>query len=278
MCEFCVQHGEGEKWYLAAKNYSEDLLSDLKAQKFFAGAAGKLADIPNQLESFSRLPGFVKRAVSWGVTRKMKKLHFGQVVPIEDIDRILGFTNSVVRIACICRYAAGQRDARFCYGVSMAANTGVMGTLIAGWYDDFLKGPDVPSAEQLTRQEALGFMHDNEREGMCHTVWTFNTPFIGAICNCDQTDCLAMRATVGHGVRLLFRAEYVAETNPDLCVGCRACMRICQFGAKHFSLGRRKMEIDPHKCYGCGSCRSVCTKDAIIMRDRHAVAAAKALW
>ena len=30
MCEFCLKHGEGEKWYLQAKNYSEDLMSDLR--------------------------------------------------------------------------------------------------------------------------------------------------------------------------------------------------------------------------------------------------------
>ena len=26
MCQFCVQHGEGKKWYLAMKNYSHELL------------------------------------------------------------------------------------------------------------------------------------------------------------------------------------------------------------------------------------------------------------
>ena len=28
MCEFCIKHGEGKKWYLQAKNYAEDLLSE----------------------------------------------------------------------------------------------------------------------------------------------------------------------------------------------------------------------------------------------------------
>jgi hypothetical protein len=32
----------------------------------------------------------------------------------------------------------------------------------------------------------------NEQEGLCHTFWTFQTPFIGDICNCDLTDYLAM--------------------------------------------------------------------------------------
>jgi len=34
MCEFCMKHGEGKKWYLEAKNYSEDLLSDVRRVKF----------------------------------------------------------------------------------------------------------------------------------------------------------------------------------------------------------------------------------------------------
>ena len=34
MCEFCHQHGEGKKWYLQAKNYSDDLLSDVRRRKF----------------------------------------------------------------------------------------------------------------------------------------------------------------------------------------------------------------------------------------------------
>jgi hypothetical protein len=29
MCEFCLKHGEGEKWYLQAKNCSDGLLSDV---------------------------------------------------------------------------------------------------------------------------------------------------------------------------------------------------------------------------------------------------------
>ena len=45
MCEFCLKHGEGEKWYLQAKNYSEDLLSDLRRLKFL-----------EQLARFNALP------------------------------------------------------------------------------------------------------------------------------------------------------------------------------------------------------------------------------
>ena len=44
MCEFCVSHGDGEKWYLQAKNYSDDLLSDIKRQKFIKHFTGSSAE------------------------------------------------------------------------------------------------------------------------------------------------------------------------------------------------------------------------------------------
>ena len=34
VCEFCHKHGEGEKWYLSAKNYSLDLISDVRRRRF----------------------------------------------------------------------------------------------------------------------------------------------------------------------------------------------------------------------------------------------------
>lgn len=34
MCEFCHKHGEGKKWYLNARLYAEDLLSDLERRRY----------------------------------------------------------------------------------------------------------------------------------------------------------------------------------------------------------------------------------------------------
>ena len=121
-------------------------------------------------------------------------------------------------------------------------------------------------------------MREHEREGLCHTVWTVITPFIVGICNCDRSGCLAMRATVTHGIHMMFRAEYVAAADPGLCSGCRECMRVCQFDAISFSAARKKAEIDPKRCYGCGVCRAVCAKGAISLADRRTVDEAGNLW
>ena len=132
----------------------------------------------------------------------------------------------------------------------------------------FYPGPHVQELEVLSREEALAAFQSHELEGLCHSVWTFHTPFIGGICNCDRSDCLAMRCTVTQGIPVMFRGEYVAQVDPDLCVGCRDCLRLCQFGALAYSAANQKAVVDQRWCYGCGVCRSTCKKAAIHLQER----------
>ena len=281
MCEFCHKHGEGKRWYLQARNYSEDLLSDLQRRKFIAEffAHPETARRGEQrLSRLDRAPGFVQRAIRWRITHRMKQTHFGQVVPLEEVKRIFGFVTSIVRMACYCRQTTVGSEQRYCYGVSMAPQGGRMGEIIREIDASYLTGPTTSGLEALSQEEAIAAFKEHEQEGLCHTVWTFVAPFIGGICNCDRSDCMAMRFTVNHRVLIMFRSEFVAQVDEDLCHGCRSCMRVCQFGAIGYSAAQNKARIDPRQCYGCGVCRAVCPKDAIRLQERHTVPAAAALW
>ena len=281
MCEFCHKHGEGEKWYLRAENYSEDLLSDLKRRKFIGDFFSMTEEGPGLIEKLGKLrimPRFVKSAVVTHRVDRWKEMHYGQVLPIEDVERIFGFVSNVVRLPCYCRHINLGTEQRFCYGISLMPQGGEMFKIIKEIDMDYLTGPDTSGLEELTKEQALENFRQYEKEGLCHTVWTFVTPFIGGICNCDRSDCGAMQVTVTEGVPHMFRAEYVAEVNPELCNGCRQCMRVCQFGAIGYSAANKKIFIDPLRCYGCGICRATCTKDAIQLHDRASVPAAASLW
>jgi len=113
MCEFCLKHGEGKKWYLQAENYSDDLMSDIRRRKFienfFTDIESHKKDV-DRLEKLEKAPSFIRAIVARLISRKMKKVHYGQVVPIEDIEQIFGLVNSIVRVACICRSVCA-RDA-----------------------------------------------------------------------------------------------------------------------------------------------------------------------
>jgi ferredoxin len=282
VCEFCHKHGEGKKWYLQAQNYSEDLLSDLNRRKFiqeFFPRPEKYIEGLEKLEGLNRLPSFVKAVITPLMVNRQKKVHYGQVVPIEDVERIFGFVNSVVRLPCICRQATVCTEQRYCYGVSMVpSKESQFGQIIRAIDADYLTGPNTGGLEVLSKEEALTNLRELEKKGLCHTVWTFITPFIGGICNCDRSDCLAIRTTVTLGFPVMFRAEYVAGVNPDLCNGCRQCMRVCQFGAIGYGIAHEKVVIDPRRCFGCGICRATCTKNAIRLLERIAVPETAKLW
>jgi Pyruvate/2-oxoacid:ferredoxin oxidoreductase delta subunit len=284
MCEFCLRHGEGEKWYLQAKNYSEDLLSDIRRIRFIQGFADpKTLEMETKkaargFESLEKTPWLIRSLYTRLISRRMKKVHFGQVLPIEDVERIFDFTNSIVRVACICRKFSLGLEKRYCYGISLGPNGGKLRDLFEPHEKDFSGGVNDKRFEMLTKEEALELFRGYELEGLCHTVWTFHTPFIGGICNCDRVDCLAMRSTITHEVPAFFRAEYVAEIDRDLCTGCRQCMRLCQFGALTYSTSVEKSFVDQRRCYGCGICRSACKADAIRLLDRASSPVAANLW
>ncbi len=284
MCEFCLKHGEGKKWYLQAKNYSDDLLSDVRRRRFieeFADPrriAQEVADSAQRTARLKNAPRFIQGLVGRLVTRKMKRVHFGQVVPIEEVEQILGFTNSIVRVACICRHVLLGKEKRYCYGISLAPNGGKLAEIVRGLSTSAPGGLDVNRFEALTKEEAVSAFHAHEHEGLCHTVWTFHTPFIGGICNCDRADCLAMRSTVTHGIPVMFRAEFVAAVDPDVCTGCRECLRLCQFGGLTYSPSNRKAVVDQRWCYGCGICRAACKQGAVRLEERAKSPVAAGLW
>jgi ferredoxin len=282
VCEFCLKHSsEGRKWYLEANNYSEDLLSDIRRQKFireFGNAEDDMNSGLDRLEKLDRAPRFVRSVVKRSITARMKKHHFGQVVPIEDVERIFEFINSIIRVPCICRHVTVGEEKRYCYGVSLGPDGGKLAELMGELPEGFYGGPEAVGSEQLSKETALEQFRSYEKEGLCHTVWTFRSPFIGGVCNCDRADCMAMKMTVEREIPVMFRAEYIAEVDTDACTGCRACMRVCQFGAIGYSASLEKAVIDKRHCYGCGICRSVCSADAISLGDRTADPVASRYW
>jgi Pyruvate/2-oxoacid:ferredoxin oxidoreductase delta subunit len=281
VCEFCHQHGEGKKWYLGAQNYSEDLLSDLRRRKFiedFFALPEHLKKGERILTILDRFPAFFTRSVRRKITGKQMVNHFGQVVPIEDVEKILDLATSVVRLACICRQVMLGSEQRYCYGLSLEPQGGEMVNILKKIDANYLIGPQTGGLEYLTREEALKQMRKCELDGLCHSIWSFITPFIGGLCNCSLPGCMAMRTSLLHKTPVMFRAEYVGLVDEEKCVGCGECVRICPFDAYMPHQNGDKAKVTIKKCYGCGICRSVCPNQAISLVDRASVPEASGLW
>ena len=109
-------------------------------------------------------------------------------------------------------------------------------------------------------------------------MYTFGTPYLGGICNCDYPDCAGIRTAQDLGVKTLWKGHYVADVDSDRCNGCALCARRCQFDALSFSPSTQMAYIDPLKCFGCGLCRNVCKPNAIAMVERASLPAVAEVW
>jgi len=69
-------------------------------------------------------------------------------------------------------------------------------------------------------------------------------------------------------MQVMFKSEYIAKIDPINCIGCRSCLKLCQFGAIEYSSIAGNCFINPLKCYGCGVCRTACDQELITLEDK----------
>ncbi len=284
MCQFCKEHGEGKKWYLQMRNYSEALLHEpiSNEQQAISGASTRHAWVTGLIRSFTmpamghdippeNLGGPEAPEEGFNEAEELRRsqmVHFGQVVPIEDVEKIIDQVDSITRMPCGCRYlTTGKSNCRYCFGIAID-RLGILG--------EFLNASS--SLELMGKDKAKAIIRKFDREGLMHSVWTGVSPYVIGLCNCDR-DCGAYKSYIEmRGTPMFFRAEYLCQVDWELCRGCKLCMQQCQFGAMFYSSALEKVYIDPSRCFGCGVCRAVCNKDAIMLVPRETHPLAADLW
>jgi NAD-dependent dihydropyrimidine dehydrogenase PreA subunit len=278
MCQFCVEHGEGKRWYLQAKNYAYDLDSDLKRREyvleFISGFDAMRSKAITAGEMLGKLPAPVARLGKNAISRSMQKNHFGQPLPLEDCEQVLDMATSITVIPCVCRMHERNRAAE---EVCILVTAKPVIPLLAEGFADYDGGPELDYFHTMTKDAAMALLRSCEERGLMHSIWTFQTPFTAAICNCNSSSgCMAMKMTAGYDIKLMWRGEDVAAIDDDRCTRCGKCARICPF--ESISTGRGKVTLHAEKCWGCGVCRSACASNAIALTERSLVPSVANLW
>ena len=278
MCQFCVQHGDGERWYLQAANYAADLESDLARRGYVISFIGDFeanrAKVLAGVKALRAVPTPVAARMRERASAHMQENHFGQPVPNEECEKIFRIATSIVRIPCLCR---GERSAED--GVCLVTTVRPVDDVLAEGWASYEDGPDVSSFERLDRESALALLRRCEERGLAHTVWTFKTPFIAAVCNCDlASGCMAMNLTLKHDVKVMWKGEWVARLSEDACTSCGACVPACPFGALTEARNGGSVVFSDRACWGCGTCRSACATGALTLAERREVPALATDW
>jgi ferredoxin len=280
MCTFCVNHGDGKRWYLNAQNYAADLESDLRRRGFMVGFVQGFEksrkSIAVGLGALRLLPRPIRQPIAASVSRTQQREHFGQPVSLEDCEKILDLATQVTRLPCVCRGAMqpGSNAASCCLVVTATPHDGVVREVFQGYQG----GPEAEGFEKLTKAEALVLLRRCEEEGLAHTAWTFHTPFVAALCNCDlPSGCLAMNVQLRGGVRVMWKGEDVARLDADRCTGCAQCLPACPFGALR-KVAKGQVALDRQGCWGCGTCRAHCARGALALEPRALAPDVAASW
>jgi NAD-dependent dihydropyrimidine dehydrogenase PreA subunit len=275
---WCERYGEGyERWYLNPANYARRLYKIRKEEIEAAGAESN----PQAAGGMLGVGRDFLEACDRGDTETVERLrkaahdfswtiHFGQVVTLEEVNKVLEFMYPIGLMTCACRRSmrgVPDNENFTCIG---------MGPGMYKWerWPDTYRGGLV----FLTPDEAKEALDSMNRRGLVHCLYTFGTPYLGGLCNCDYPDCGGLRTVLDMGVRVVWKGHYIAEVDTEQCNGCALCPKRCQFGALNFSPSGLKAYIDPMKCFGCGLCRNVCKVDAIRMVDRATLPTVANVW
>lgn len=251
MCEFCIQHGAGKKWYLAAKNYANELARsegrELFIKDFFKKYKRNYGRNLYKIDIARKIP-FVKGYAEMKIQNYFSHKHAGQVISLEDAITICSIPGRVSVIDCPCQKYISGKGERKC--------------ILFGATADIVENiPEFSHIYDMDFEDAVELLGSVETEGKIHTVWTFKTPYIGAICNCHQRECLLFHLKNKYQfAEIISKGHEIAVIDSDMCNGCGKCIAVCQFGGVIVRDG--KAEINSN-CHGCGVCRGFCPVGAI---------------
>ena len=279
MCDLCMKHGAGGKWYLNAEHYSNSIAEKYNLRDFLMEQYKNFEQI-----SVRKVHGF--NAVGMGYKLKMPIIgrivkytaekmlhstkpptnpfraegHIGQIVPLEDAIAILQTcaAEPIIEKNCMCRYMSrGIKEA-------CCINFGVMSEIVD-------KLPRfIPEKDKyfLTRQQAIDRFTEHNKKGYIGSIWFGPFPYINNLCSCASPECAGIRPRFDFGIKSIYKAEYIVDYNPDACNGCRACVAMCQFKAIEYNHTLKRITVDHGKCYGCGVCRHACKQKALYLKPR----------
>ncbi|WP_258361137.1 4Fe-4S dicluster domain-containing protein [Moorella sulfitireducens] len=269
MCRYCVEFGNGTKWYLNPENYRRELY-EAKGHAYgfnMLAGAGKNTFETGSLVHFEDQTPDYKNAMAGQVAVDLMTQHSGQVVPLEDAVKILEMVpgDRFLLMHCSCRRYFGHGDVYSCLFFEPAVEKALA------------ERPWETDSKIITKEEAIKMEYEWDKKGLIHNVLDVGTDADGkppiVMCHCNATDCMPtnLRLALGHR-HALRKGEYVAKVDLAKCrEGCKsfpACVARCNFGAIKYNPLEKVVYLEPTLCFGCGLCRAVCPTKAIELVDR----------
>jgi electron transport complex protein RnfB len=130
--------------------------------------------------------------------------------------------------------------------------------LVFGWGVDYYERNGL--GRRISMDEALAILKKAEETGL--VLQPSNSEEIINICCCCGDCCQVLQHLKRHPRPAdVASAPFVAQVDPEACIGCEICLDRCQMEALQVKEG--VVAIDANRCIGCGLCVSTCSGEAL---------------
>jgi len=277
MCKYCVEYGNGTKWYLNPENYNPEILNN-----------------PGHIVGYSNLTGTSRNSYEWGEGEMQQPVELfnepylnyavdtmlqqaGQVISLEEAMQVIDVApgDRFLLQHCGCRRYFGFGDFYGCM-----------------FFDTFIERtkeerPWETDSKIISKDEARQLCRDYYAKGLVISIFDCGTDTDGKtplnLCFCNAFDCQAYKARQYRGATAEFnKGESVAVVDPKKCAkGCKneaPCIMKCQYGAIQYSPLKDIVTVNQFQCFGCGLCRTACKYGALKLVDRMTFPALVDVW
>lgn len=266
MCKYCVEYGNGTKWYLNPDNYKTDILYTDGHKNGFLNLTGSNRNTYEWSKTHNP-----EMDLSYGASANVALdtmfQHAGQVIPLEDALKIVDIApgERFMLQHCGCRRYFGHGDFYGCLFFESSVDRNLS------------ERPWETDSKVISREEAKAAIRERHKMGLVISIFDYGTSPLGKapayFCFCNESECAAAKARAYRGTTAIFnKGEYVAVIDTakcrEGCVGESKCLIKCQFGAIKYSPLKDIVTINSKNCFGCGVCRTACPKGAIKLVDR----------
>jgi ferredoxin len=203
--------------------------------------------LPNlSREAFGRIPQLRTVPVGQSIPAGL------EVLPYERVEEIVRQQSKFLVAPCICRREHHIKGA--------GCNKLMDACLVFGWGADYYARNGL--GRFITLEETLEILKKAEADGL--VLQPSNAQDIVNICCCCGDCCQMLLHLKRHPKpSLAVSSPFIAAYDPDLCVGCEACIVRCQMDALAMADGRASLNTD--RCIGCGLCVSTCPSGALTL-------------
>ena len=210
--------------------------------EYFSGEFGK-AYISTKVSQMRTIP----------VEKSINVKH--HVTTYDHIREIINGTDGPIGVnPCPCREGARGRG-QPCHVTSRSETCMIFGD----WATHFLKSG---SSREVTREEALEIMRQNEEDGLVLQPTNYQKiDFVCACCGCCCGILLIQKALPKPAET--WAHNFFAAVETEMCTGCGTCVEKCQVNAANIDEQNNYSMINLDRCIGCGNCVAACPSEAL---------------